>query len=260
MANKDITINDFDLFCDTMKSTAKIVDAAKFQVSQNGLEIYGAHGRIARCEIATNAIASKDQIEFSIENLSMFNKILATVKEVHDNDYSSLKFTYDGSNLKFASKKFKTKLTTQVADTISMWISKKIEAVMTPLFEFTMTPELIKRLNSHSFMFSNPKDVRVYIEKQDTMEKNAIFATLGNRNVDIGNEITLKCGVINAGQIPEDKNIIIDFERLNLFNCTQLDTIPVSFTDYNCLLSKQHLEGKNGTFFNLTICSSILKN
>jgi len=30
MANKDITINDFDLFCDTMKSTAKIVDAAKF--------------------------------------------------------------------------------------------------------------------------------------------------------------------------------------------------------------------------------------
>lgn len=33
MANKEITINDFDLFCDTMKSTAKIVDAAKFQVS-----------------------------------------------------------------------------------------------------------------------------------------------------------------------------------------------------------------------------------
>ena len=168
----------------------------------------------------------------------MFNKILATVKEVHDSDYSSLKFIYDGSNLKFASKKFKTKLTTQVADTISMWISKKIEAVMTPLFEFTMTPELIKRLNSHSFMFSNPKDVRVYIEKQDAMEKNAVFATLGNRNVDIGNEITLKCGVINAGQIPEGKNIIIDFERLNLFNCTSLDTIPVLFTDYNCLLSK----------------------
>ena len=260
MANKEIVVNDFDLFCDTMKSTVKLVDSAKFQVSQNGLEIYGAHGRIARCEITTNAISSVDPIEFSIENLSMFNKILSTVKEVHDNDYSTLKFLYDGSNLKFSSKKFKTKLTTQVADTISMWLSKKIEVVMTPVFEFTMTPDLIKRLNSHSFMFSNPKDVRVYIETQESMEKNSVFATLGNRNVDIGNEITLKCGVVNAGKIPDEKNIIIDFERLNLFNCTQLDTIPVSFTDYNCLLSKQHLEGKNGTFFNLTVCSSILKN
>ena len=33
MANKEIVVNDFDLFCDTMKSTVKLVDSAKFQVS-----------------------------------------------------------------------------------------------------------------------------------------------------------------------------------------------------------------------------------
>ena len=261
MSDKKIILaRDFGLFVDVVKSTAKVVESAKFLVDSNGLAIYGARERMARCEITSNAIYCNEKVDFSISDLNMFLKILGTIKEVHENDFTDFKFILDKPFIRFESKKFKTKLSLQNEDVISKWVSKKIETPMTPVFQFKTTPELMKRVNSHSFMFSNPKDVRVYIEKQDAMEKNAIFATLGNRNVDIGNEITLKCGVINAGQIPEDKNIIIDFERLNLFNCTSLDTIPVSFTDYNCLLSKQHLEGKNGTFFNLTICSSILKN
>lgn len=260
MAKHEITVKDFNLFCEVMKSTAKIVDSAKFILSDVGLEIYGAHGRIARCEITTNAISSKEPFSFAVESLSTFNKIISTVKEVHDGDYSGLKFTYDGSSIRFSSKKFKTKLTTQVEETISKWISKKVETVMEPLFEFTTTPDFIKRLNNHSFMFTNAKDVRVYLETNSEMENNAVFATLGNKNVEIGNEMTLKFGLVNAGAVPEGKSIIIDFERLNLFNTVPVNDIKIAYTNYNCLVSKTSVSGKDGAFFNLNMYCTLLKS
>lgn len=269
MAKQLIEITDFDLFHEVMKSTVKLVSSAKIMIGPNGLEIYGARDRIARCEITSNAVFSPVDISFSIENMQMFLRIVTTIKEIHNGDYSNLKFFVDLPFIRFESKKFKTKYSTCNEDIIGTWISKKLETVLVPVFEFTSSVDFIKKINNHSFMFSDPKNARVYIETKSDMENNAVFATLGNKETELNNEITLKFGLVTNGSlikkddndlVVEERNIIIDLERLNLFNAVQAPEIKFSLMSVNCLVSKTSIYGKNGSFFNLIICSTVLKN
>lgn len=258
MAN-EIKINDFKLFFEAMKSAAKLVDAAKLIFSPNGLEIYGARDVAARIELTTNAVSSQDKFDFCIDNIGMLNRVLSTAKEVHGDDFSELELKYNRPNLMFKSKKFKMKYSTCNESTISKWVSKKIETKMQTVFEFKTTSDLIKRINGHSFLFTDSKAVNVYLETKDDMEANSVFATLGNKNVDIGKEITLKFGLVTLGAIPENKNLIIDLERMNLFNCIQSDDIKIGYMDKGCLLSQSKVQGSNGTYFNVNVYSTLLK-
>lgn len=259
MARTQIMINDFNLLCEVLKSAVKIVDAAKILISENGLEIYGARDKIARCEISSNCISTSDSISFCLENIAMFNRILATVKDVHDGDYSELKFFFDSPFLKFESKKFKTKYGTCNEATIDKWISKKVETPLTPIFEMTTNGDMIKRVNNHAFMFSDSKTVRVYIETRDDMENNSVFATLGNKETALNNEITTKLGLVTSGSIGERK-IILDLERLNLFNAVQAPEISIALMNLNVLVSKTKIFGKSGLYFDLTIYNTMLRN
>ena len=58
MVRTQIEIKDFDLFHEAVKTTSKVVESAKFSISEVGLEVYGARARTARCEITTNAVVS----------------------------------------------------------------------------------------------------------------------------------------------------------------------------------------------------------
>lgn len=258
MARKQILVSDFNLLCEVFKSAVKIVDSAKILISQNGLEIYGARDRIARCELASNCIVSEEPVELCLESIAMFNKILATVRDVHENDYSELRFCFDSPFLRLESKKFKTKYGTCNEATIGKWVSKKVETLLTPVFEFNTTSDLIKRVNSHAFMFSDSKAVRVYVETRDDMETNAVFATLGNKDTALNNEITTKFGLVTSGAIGERK-IIMDLERLNLFNAVQSPEISIALMNVNVLVSKAKILGKNGSYFDLTIYNTLLK-
>jgi hypothetical protein len=245
------------------------MDSAKFSISNIGMEVYGARARTARCEIVTNSIISSNAISFSIENLSTFIKLLSTIKEIHGDDFSGLKFFVDLPFLRFESKKFKTKFSTCNEDIISKWITTKITTQFKPIFEFTSNSDMIKRLNSQAFMFSSSKDMRIYLETKDDMENNAVFATIGNKETDLNNEITLKFGLVSSGSlikrddndlVIEEKHLILDFERLNLFNAIQNDSIKFQLMDVNCLVSKTSITGKNDSFFNFDLYCTILKN
>jgi hypothetical protein len=185
---------------------------------------------------------------------------LSTVKDVHDNDYSELEIQYTKPNVWFKSKKMKMKYSTCNESTILTWISKKIETPMTPVFSFKTGNDLIKRINSHGFLFTNSKDIKAYIETKDDMESNAVFMTLGNRQVDIGKEITLQFGLVTSGSLDENRTLIIDLERMNLFNCIASNDITISLMDKNVLLSQTKISGKNGSFFNLNIYCTMLKS
>ena len=265
MAKIKIELNDFNLFAEVLKSAVKIVDSAKISVGPSGLEIYGARDKIARCELASNCIISQEPIEFCLESLTMFNRIVSTVKEIHDGDYSELKFIFDAPFLKFESKKFKTKYGTCGEAIIGKWISKKVETALIPIFEFTTTSDLVKRVNSHSFMFPDSKTVRVYVETKDDMESNAVFATLGNKENSLNNEITTKLGLVTSGSLTPDgavqpRKIILDLERLNLFNAVQAPEVKISLMNLNVLVSKSKILGKNGSWFDLTIYNTLLKS
>lgn len=255
----DILISDFNLFYDVIKSTSKVVDSAKIHIGENGLEIYSARAKIARCEITSNAVYTNKPIDFAIADLNLLLKILGTIKDVHNGDFSDFKFTIDLPFIRFASKKFKTKIHTDELAKIEKWVSEPIKAQLKPVCEFTTTPEFIKRLNSHTFIFSNPETLRVYLDTKADMEKNVIFATLGNNETNLNNELTLKFGLINSGAIPENKTLVVDIERLNLFNITSASEIKIALMDKNVLVSKQHIVGKNDTYFNVNLYNSLLK-
>lgn len=76
------------------------------------------------------------------------------------------------------------------------------------MFEFTTTSDLIKRVNSHQFIFNNPNDIRVYLETHEEMENNALFATIGNRSNNLNNEMTLKFGIVTSGKL--DRVLTLD--------------------------------------------------
>lgn len=268
MAKVQIEIKDFDLFHEAVKTVSRVVESAKFIVGEAGMEVYGARARTARCEAVTSAIAAPSRVEFSVESLQTFIKLLSTVKEVHGDDFSGLKFFVDMPFLRFESRKFKTKFSTCNEDIISRWVASKIDAKFTPVFEFTSSSDMIKRLNGQAFMFSAAKDMRIYLETKDDMENNAVFATVGNRETDLNNEVTLKFGLVSAGSLVErgddglvkgERRLILDFERLNLFNAAQSDCIKFQLMDVNCLVSRTSVAGRNGAFFNFDLYCTVLK-
>jgi len=257
-SEKTITVNDFNLFYELMKSAVKIVEAAKFQVSENGLAIYGARKPYARCELTTNAISSDESIEFSIADLQMFVKVLSTIKEVHDNDYSDFKFTVENEKVCFKSKKFKSKFQTQKESIIEKWLATKVQTKLNPVFEFTTTPDLIRRIRNHQFIFTDVSSMRIYLETKEDMENNVLFATVGNKQTSLNNEVTMKFGLVTYGAL-KDRSLILDVDRLNLLDAVQTNDIKVSLMDANVLVSDVTVKGKNDTFFNVKLYTSILK-
>jgi len=262
-SKKEIHVVDFNLFADVIKSATKIVESAKLTITENGIEIYGCRGKLTRCELNSNSIYSDEPIELTIENLGTFYKVLCTICEIHKDDYLDFKFYVDLPKVLFESKKFKTKYQTQVetVDSVAKWISTKLTTQLIPEFEFTTTSDLIRRINSHSYIFDKIDDLRIYLETKDDMEKNAIFATLGNKSSNLNNEMTLKFGIVNNGAIAKDRNIILDLEHLNLFNALPSNDIKIFLPkQYNMLVSKAKVSGKNDTYFSMNIYNAILKN
>lgn len=264
MSNKkQIQILDFNLFVDVIKAATKIVESAKLTINENGIEIYGCRGKMNRCELTSNSISCDESVDIYIEKLATFYKVLMSIKEIHNDDYSDFKFFVDLPKICFESKKFKTKFQTQSGEleVITKWVSKKVETVLKPEFEFTTTSDLIKRINSHSFIFEKIDDVRVYLDVDQSMEKNSVFATIGNKNSDLNNEMTLKFGIVTFGKLANDRKLILDLEHLNLFNAIQSSEIKIFLPEkYNMLISKIKVLGKNDSYFNMNIYNGILKN
>ena len=264
----EINIVDFDLFYEVLKTASKVMKSMKMIINSGGIEIYGTTPeRIVRAELTSNSVTSADQVEVAIEDIQKFNKIVGTVIDVHAGDYSNLKFFVDMPSIKFESKKFKTKYSTIDPAVISDWITNKFKTELTPVFEFTTTNDLIKRLANHSFMFTVPKDVRVHIATHAEMENNVVYGTLtnGNTGSTLGNEITLKLGLATFGTLTdqdtnETRSLIIDLPRLTTIGIMPTSDIHVSVSSINVIKASTKMSGKNGTFFNLSIYTGLLKS
>ena len=119
---------------------------------------------------------------------------------------------------------------------------------------------MIRRINSHSFIFESTDEVRIYLETNQDMEKNSLFATLGNKTTSLNNEMTLKFGIITAGKLDDSRKLILDMEHLNLFNSLQSNEIKIFLPkDFNMLVSKTRITGKNDTYFNINVYNALLK-
>lgn len=256
MSKETINISDINLFHDTLVSLSKLTISAKFSIDKTGLYIYGKNS-ISRCELQSTAIASENPIEFCLLDINNLIKLVKTVIEVHQpEELIDVDFFFDYPFLKIESKKLKTKITTCKEDIITNSVSTKITATLTPIFEFTTTVANIKQLNKHTFLFPDMDSTRIYLNTQPDMENNMLYATLGNESNELNNSITLNFGLVNFGSLTN--RVIINFERLALFNIANVDEIKIDLMDKNVLVNKVKMDGKNDSRSTITVYISIL--
>lgn len=262
MAKETIVIKDFELFYDIVKSLTKMADGIKFMFDENGLIVY-AKNEYSKCNLTSNVASSANPIDFCIAELGLLLKILTTVKDMYKDNYDSVKVVYDKPFLKIESGKFKTKVATCDEQRVSKFVASKIKTELTPKLEFTTNSNLIKMINSHSFIFQDSASARVYITSESDMQNNTIFATIGNENNDLANSATLELGLINSGTLLKEDGtpmkIILDFNRLNILNMVPSDEIKVMVANERpVLVSNITKNGKNDTFFTVSICSFMM--
>lgn len=260
MAKQKIKVNDLNLLVSSLKSLGKVVESAKISINSEGLTVYGKNA-FARGEMTSNSvIAEKDPVEFCIMDLQMFIKVLSTAAEIHKDDISELEMWFDFPFIKIESDKFKTKISTCKEDVIVNSVSQKIKTVLTPVFEFTTSTKQIKNVNSHSFIANDLDSSRIYLQTDSTMENNVVYARIGNDANELNNSITLKFGMVNSGSLG-DRKLIINFDRLGVFNIVDSEEILVQLMDKNVLVNTVKLEGTNDDYYtNFKIYTSLLAN
>ena len=266
MAHK-IEISDFVLFCEVVRSLGKMSDGVKFTVGDCGLTVY-AKNDFSKCEMASNCITSPQEVSFSIGDVGTLTRVMNTIKDLYGDDPTKISMTFDAPFLRFSSPKFKTKLAAIDEDAIRNYIGTKVHTELTPLVEFTTSSQLIRNVNSHSFVFSDAGTARIYLTTEDGMQNNTMFATIGNESEDLANSVTLELGLVNYGSLIEKdpssgldapRKIVLDFNRLNILNMVQSDEIKVMVAkERPVLVSSVRKEGKNGTFFNLNVYSFLM--
>ena len=251
-----IKIRDYDLFLNSMKALSKLTNAAKFSLTDVGLTVY-AKNTFARGEFSTNSIYADENVDFCLTDIGMFLKVLATVKEIHKNDFSDLKFQVNLPFITINSPKFKTKITTSDEAVVSNSISTKVTTELKPVLEFTTSSDSIKYINSHSFILPDLEMARIYLGTKPDMENNVMYATIGNNSNDLNNSITLKFGLVTFGN-SGDRQIILNFDRLNIFNIVESDNINISLMNLNVLVYKIHLAGNEESYLDFTIYNSMM--
>jgi hypothetical protein len=262
MEKREIKIRDFQMFYDILRSVTRMADGIKMIFDENGMEI-NAKNEYSKCNISTNSVCGDGSFSVCVQDLSVLVKIVQTLLEMYKDDQQSISITFEKPFLKFSSKKFKTKINSYDEDKIEKFISTKIKTQLTPKLEFTTNTALIKKINSHSFIFKDITSARVYITTEDDMQNNTIFATIGDRGNDLSNSATLELGLINSGSLKNAdgsvQNIILNFDRLNILNMVPSDEIKVMVANERpVLISNVKRSGKNGAYFNIDICSYML--
>lgn len=255
-----ITVYDLKLLAEMIKAMKKVTPSAKFTASENGLAAY-VKNSFSRLVFNTNAAKSDSELSFCIADLGVLSNVLETAKQIVGTE-SSLSIEFDGQFLKFKAPKFRTKLITVVEDVIGNCVDKPISAALTPEFEMTTSSEIIKTINSNSFIFSDPSSARVYISMDpeiDKEDKNTVYAEVTNKSSDFNNSIKTKFGLVNFGELKDE--IIIDFQRLNVFNLANSKEIKIQKlgNGINALTSSIVVFDGQEMFYKISVLNSTLK-
>ena len=255
-----LKVNDFKLFFDSLKAFSKLANSAKLCFNETGMTIYGKNA-FARGEMTTNAVTSDEPVEACIFDLSMLTKSLATVLNLYESDQSEIKLNIDLPFIKIESGKFKTKMTTCKEEILKGFISNKVSTTLTPVLEFVTSSDQIKAVNNHAYIFPDQELARIYLRPEADMENNVLYATIGNDSNALNNSLTMKLGLITSmNEAAENRNLILNFERLNLFNIVPSDSIKIQLMDKNVLVNTVRMTGKNDSYYNFVIYCSILAN
>ena len=257
---QNIYIKDFSILEQTLNAILKIVPSVKFIINETGLTIHSCNA-YARCSVFTNSVTSDEELNLCIKDVNTLAKTLSIIKDEEGKKKTEsnavINATYDGTFIYLNTKNIKTKIITVKEEVISNTISKAVTTVLTPVLEFKTSSENIKKVLSNSFMFNDVENVRVYLNQHDDLQQNCLYAEVTNKTNRLSNNITVKLGDITLGKVTED--IILDFERLSVFNLFKNDNIVIQLMDKPFLVAELSIF-KDNIFSKFTIYNSLRKS
>jgi hypothetical protein len=255
-----IYIKNFSILEQTLGAILKIVPSIKLIVNETGLTIHSCNA-YARCSVFTNSVTSDEEISLCIKDASMLVKTLSVIKDEdckkNKDVLGVIEATYDGTFIYINTKSIKTKIITVKEEVIQNTISKAVTTVLTPIVEFKTSSDSIKKVLGNSFMFSDAENIRVYLNQHDDLQQNCIYAEVTNKTNRLSNNITVKLGDITLGKVAED--IILDFERLSVFNLFKNDSIIIQLMDKPFLVANLSIS-KGDIYAKFTIYNSLRKS
>jgi len=254
---KNIYIKDFDILDQTLSAVLKLVPSFKLMFNQTGLTIHCCNS-FARCSVFTNSATSDEDITLCIKDGAIFTKTLDVIKKEEGKKVSSnVTLTYDDTFIHIKTKTVKTKIITVKEEVIQNTVAKAVVSQLTPVLEFKTSSDNIKKVLSNGYMFTDPESIRVYLNQQEEMMQNCVYAEVTNKTNRLSNNITVKLGDITIGSIKED--LIIDFDRLGAFNLFKSDNIVIQLMDKPFLVAELSLN-KDNMFSKFTVYNSLRKS
>lgn len=262
MAKKDrinIKVNDLKVFETTISALTKSVEAMKIIVDQTGMKIY-TRNSFARFHLVSNCITAESECELCINELTVLLKTLKLVNKQCKN-IETLTCYYEAPFFHFKSKDVKTKINTVKERVIQNSLDQAISTELSPVFEFKTTGKTIKDICTNRFIFNDIESARIYLTwgKED-MHNNVVYAELSNHMNELSSSLTLPLGDITLNKITEERDVILDFDRLKALNLFGVDDVSTQLMDKNVLVSESQINGTDGVFCNLTVYNSMRRN
>lgn len=255
-----IYIKDFSILEQTLSAILKIVPSVKLVLNNTGLTIHACNA-YARCSVFTNSVYSGEDISLCIKDISTLTKTLSIIRDEEGKKKTDtnniIETSYDGTFIYFNTKNIKTKIITVKEEVIQNNVSKAVTTVLTPILEFKTSTEAIKKVLSNSFMFTDVENIRVYLNQHADLQQNCLYAEVTNKTNRLSNNITTKFGDITLGKVTED--LILDFDRLGVFNLFKSDNIVIQLMDKPFLVANQTIS-KDDIFSKFTIYNSLRKS
>ena len=90
---------------------------------------------------------------------------MESAKSLSKDDLTDISIYLDHPFIRIESPKIKTKTTTCKEEIIASNVIPKMKTVLNPTLEFTTSPNLIKSLNAHSFVFQKKEDGKIYLSE-----------------------------------------------------------------------------------------------
>lgn len=256
--NKKIYIKNFEIFEQTLSAVLKLVPSIKLCLNSTGLTIHACNS-YARCSVFTNSVSSDEDMSICIKDAISLIKTLSVIKddEGKKSTFSNIDMSFDDTFIHIKSKGIKSKIITVKEEVIQNVVSKEVVTVLTPILEFKTSSDIIKKVLSNGYLFSDPESVRVYLNQHEDMQQNCLYAEVTNKANRLSNNITIKFGDITLGKVEED--LILDFERISAFNIFKSDNIVIQLMDKPYMVANLSLS-KDDIFSKFTIYNSLRKS
>lgn len=251
----ELEIADFELMYDTIANMTKVSKTTKIVVDGRGFSSsMKTDGRVARLDVESDAMRTRGGgvATLCTRELNVLSQILYKVQKAHQKrrskdsnpDYSDVSMTVEeGTRIKVRTNLFKTGFGLVKESAVPSL--RTHDFALDCIAEVKVDMEDVKELLSSTFVFRDPKGLRVRINHQDDMVRNVAYAELYDPQDPTTNTLVTKFGNIMDGDLT--RKILLDIPRFQVLSLFPVDSFVVKLNRQPCASTDFTIRGRDGT-------------